>query len=183
MQDFLKVLVDKLRIDLLLASLAIAILLFKFLAFDAWWMVFTFCVTYLALVGIEYAIKRNKKKRETLRDLQEKLMKKRQREEDFNEEVWKRFYALEKQSLDCVRRIYLSEKDPDNPYVRYIRDDGAMAFSIESNYDFRIPQGGSYSYLLLRAEHIGNASVVTFLPYYHDLVAHYVETGKKERCY
>lgn len=178
---FFKAIVDKLRVDLLLASLAIAILLFKIIAFDAWWMVFVFCVSYLALVGIEFLIRRLKRNRETQRKIQGQLIQERQKEEDFNEEVWKRFYALDKQSLECVTRVYLADKDPCNPYVRFIRDGGLMAYSIERNEAFRIPKGGSYYYLLLRAEHIGNTSVISFQPYYFDLVAHYVETGKMER--
>lgn len=47
MLDFLKTLAERLRMELLLAALAIAILLFKIFDFDAWWMFFAFCVAYM----------------------------------------------------------------------------------------------------------------------------------------
>ncbi len=179
--DFFKALVEKLRIVLLLASLAIAILLFKLFGLDIWWMLFTFSIAYIVLLGAEKAVKAIYQKKELKKQAIARAVKAKRDEEDLNEEVWKRFYALDSQQLGLVKTIYLAEKDPSNPLIRYIHDNGALAYDIDRDYNFRIPEHDHVYYPLLYAEHIANASVITFHPYYMELVAHYVDKGKKER--
>lgn len=181
MLEFLKALVEKLRIDLLLASLAFAILLFKLCGFDAWWMIFVFCLTYIAILGIEKLLRCIRKKRESKRQNLVKAANARQEEEDLNNEVWKRFYALDSQTLGLLKKIYLAEEDPANPLIRYVHDGGALAFEIDRSYDFKIPAGNRVYCPLLYAEHLAQASVITFHPYYMKLVARFVETGRRER--
>lgn len=181
MLDFLKALVEKFRVDLLLASLAFAILLFKLYGFDAWWMIFVFCVTYIVILAVENWLKGFRKKKELKKQAIARAVKDKQEEEDFNEEIWKRFYALDDQTLGLVKTIYLAERDPVNPLIRYFHDGGALAFEIDNSYDFRIPKGNRVYYPLLYSEHLANASVITFHPYYMKLVARYVETGRRER--
>ncbi len=181
MLDFLKALVEKLRVVLVLASLAIAILLFKWLAFDVWWTVFAFCVAYIALLAIEKGVNAIKKKCELKKQAIVKSAKAKQEEDDFNEEVWKRFYALDAQTLGLVKTIFLAETDPGNPLIHYLHDGGTLAYEIDRSYDFRIPASDRVYYPLLHAERLNNTSVITFQPYYYELVAHYVETGLKER--
>ena len=179
--EFLKALVEKLRVDLLLASLAIAILLFKVFGFDAWWMVFAFCVTYIFLLGVEKRVKTVREKKGMEKQKMAQNAKSRQEAVRHNEEVWKRFYALDSQLLDLLKTIYQAETDPANPLIRYIHDGGALAYQIDDSYGFRIPGGDRVYYPLLYAEHLANTSVITFHPYYLKLVARYVETGRKER--
>ena len=181
MLDFLKALIDKLRVDLLLASLAIAILLYKLCGFDIWWMVFVFCVTYIVLLGMELLFKDIRKSKEVKREYIAKVVEAKQEEEYLNEEIWKRFYALDTQTLVLVKTIYFAERDPNNPLIRYIQDGGNVAYHVEQNYFFRIPKGDRVYTLLLYAEHLANTSVITFQPYFLKLVAQYVKTGKKER--
>lgn len=179
--DFFKALVEKLRIVLLLASLAIAILLFKIFGFDIWWMLFTFSIAYIVLLGAEKAVKTIRQKKELKKQAIARAVKAKREQEDLNEEVWKRFYALDSKNLELVKTIFLAEKDPFNPLIRYIHDGGALAYDIDRDYNFRIPEHDRVYYHLLYAEHIANASVITFHPYYMELVAHYVDKGKKER--
>ena len=181
MLDFLKALIDKLRVNLLLASLAVAILLYKLCGFDIWWMVFVFCVTYIVILGIELLFKDIRKGKEVKRKHIAKVLEAKQEEAYLNEEIWKRFYALDNQTLDFVRTIYYAERDPNNPLIRYIQDGGNVAYLVEQNYIFRIPKGDRGYSLLLYAEHLTNNSVITFQPYFLKLVAQYVKTGKKER--
>lgn len=179
--DFFKALVEKLRVDLLLASLAVAILLFKVFDFDVWWMLFAFSIAYIVLLGAEKAVKAIRKKKELKKQAIARAIKEKREEEDLNEEVWKRFYALDSKTLGLVKTIYLAEKDPSNSLIRYIHDGGALAYEIDRDYNFRIPEHDRVYYPLLYAEHISNASVITFNQYYMELVAHYVDKGKKER--
>lgn len=104
MLDFLKALVEKLRVDLLLASLALAILLFKLCGFDAWWLIFVFCVTYIVILCVENWLKGIRKKQELKKQAIAKAAIDKQEEEDLNEEVWKRFYALDTQALGLVKK-------------------------------------------------------------------------------
>ena len=140
MLDFLKALVEKLRIDLLLASLAFAILLFKLFGFDVWWMIFVFCVTYITLLCIEKLLRDIREKRESKRQSLIRAAKARQEEEDLNDEVWKRFYVLDSQALGLLKNIYMAEKDPANPLIRYVHDGGVLAYEIDKNYNFKIPK-------------------------------------------
>ena len=181
MIDFLKTLAERLRMELLLAALAIAILLFKIFDFDAWWMIFAFCVAYIALLGAESAIKGIANNREANKMQHARALEAKREADEHNEEVWKRFNVLDKQTLDFVRTIYLAEQDPSNNLIRYFHDGGSVSYEVDHNSAFRIPAGGRAYYLLLKAEYIGNSSVITFHPYYLKLVAHYVETGRKER--
>lgn len=181
MGDFFKALIEKLRVDLLLASLAVAILLFKLFGFDVWWMLFTFCIAYIVLLVAENAVKSIRHERE-LEKLDDARIKKAKNDSDkINEEVWKRFYALDSKSLDMVKKIYLSESDPSNPLRRYIQDGGTLEYEIANNYNYLVPLQDCAYLPLLHAEHIAYSSVITFHPYYLKLVAHYVKTGKKER--
>lgn len=181
MFDFLKAVIEKLRMDLLLAALAISIFLFKVIGFDVWWMVFSFCIAYLILIGIEHWAKHIKTN--IANEKKARLRSAEQEREDafYKEEVWKRFFALDERSLQLVKEIYLSEKDPQNPLIRYVRDYGNIAFEIERSVDFRVSEGDRRYRPLLHAEIIANASVITFDPYYLALVEHFVKTGKKER--
>lgn len=181
MFDFLKALVEKLRVDLLLASLAIAILLFKLCGFDAWWLVFVFCVSYIVLLGVEKWLNNLRKKKDSKKRAKARAAMVKQDEDDLNEEVWKRFYALDPRMLGLLKTIYLAERDPANNLIRYIHDGGALAYEVENSYDFKIPKGNMVYYPLLYAEHIANASVISFQPFFMMLVARYVETGRKER--
>ena len=174
MIDFLKALVEKLRVDLLLASLAIAILFFKLCEFDAWWMVFVLSVSYITTLGVENGFKAIMKKRESKKKAIDQAAKTRQEEEDLNEEIWKRFFALDSQSLWLLKAIFVAEKDPTNPLIRYVRDGGSLAYEIDKSYVFRIPEVDRVYYPLLYAEHLANSSVITFQSYYMKLVARYV---------
>lgn len=181
MLDFFKAIVEKLRVDLLLASLAIAILLLKIFGFDIWWLFFTFSSAYIVLLCVEKGVRGIRQKRELQKRAIDKARKAKKDEERLNDEVWKRFYALDATSLGVVKTIYLAEKDPSNPLIHYIHDCGALAYEIDRSYDYRILYNNNVYRPLLYAEHIANATVVTFQPYYMELVAHYVESGKKER--
>ena len=181
MTDFFKILLERLRIDILLASLAVAVLLYKLMGFDAWWMVFVFCLTALSIMGVEKGIKKLSDRREFRRQEEKKRVKQQLEDDELNEQVWQHFYTLDGQSLELVKKVYYSEKDPSNPYVRYIQDGGVLAYQIDKDPVFRVYDGDRCYYPLLNAEHIGNATVVTFMPYYLDLVKRYVDSGKKER--
>ena len=141
MFDFLKAVIEKLRMDLLLAALAISILLFKVIGFDVWWMVFSFCIAYLILIGIESWIKRIKISMINEEKARHQSAEQKREDAFFKEEVWKRFFALDEHSLLLVKDIYLSEKDPQNPLIRYVRDHGKTAYEIERSVDFRVSEG------------------------------------------
>ena len=181
MLDFLKAIVDRLRMDLLLASLALAILLLKLCGFDTWWMVFAFCVSYIVMLGVEKWLNNNRKKKDLRKQAIAMATRVKQKEDNMNEEVWKRFYALDPGNLELLKTIYLADMDPGNSLIRYIHDGGALAYEIDRSYDFRIPGKDRVYYPLLYSEHLASASVITFHPYYLKLVARYVETGRKER--
>jgi hypothetical protein len=181
MLDFLKAFVDKLRVDLLLGSLAVAILLFKLCGIDAWWMVFAFCVAYIGLLCIEHAIKVIREKKESKSRAIANTARLRQEEEDLNVKIWKRFYAMDSQALDLVKTIYLAPKDPTDSLTRYVQDGGTLAYEINENSVFWIPKGDRVYYPLLYAENLSHASVISFHPYFMKLIAHFVETGRKEK--
>lgn len=181
MIEFLKLIVDKLRLDLLLAALGLSVLFYKLLGFDVWWMIFSFCASYLVLLWLEHLVKAFKKWRSTEREIETREARQKADDEYINNQIWIRFNSLSEYDLSLVRSVFMSEKDPHNPLVRYCRNNVAIKYQIEDRSEFRVPIGDRRYCPLLHPELLGDTTVITFHPYFERLVSHFVITGRVER--
>ena len=184
MLEFLKLVVDRLRLWMLLFALGLSILLYKVSDFDGWWMLFAFCVSYLVLLGGESLIKSISKRRQRTREAENERAQQQAEDEFIKEQIWRRFNVLDEYNLVFVKAIYESKRDPYNPYVRYVQTGINGVYSdgyIDCRDEFKVILNDRRCCWLLRPEVIGGTTVITFHPYYLRLVSHYVETGKIER--
>lgn len=181
MLEFLKIIADRLRLWMLFFALGISILLFKVFDLDGWWMVFTFCVCYLVLLGGESIIKSCKHKLHIVRESEIQKAQQKTNDERIHERIWQHFNVLDEYNLTFVETIYNSKRDPNNPYVRYVQNGTYCTGYIKCRDEFKVQVDDRRYCWLLWPEEIGGSAVVTFNPYYLSLFAHYIETGRKEK--